>query len=172
MRKYFICVVPFALFTACSGEKEKKEDEPVNDKPAKEETVSLNSLNWILGSWKNDSPEISVIEAWEITNDSTWTGMSYGIQKNDTVFSESIVLEKHGKDLFYIPTVKDQNEGKPVEFKMTQMNENEVIFENPRHDFPQKIHYKKISADSVVAEVSGTHNGKPAMELFPMKRVK
>ena len=55
---------------------------------------------------------------------------------------------------------------------MTDGGDDFMVFENPEHDFPTKITYKKINADSIVAEISGNRNGKQASELFPMKRAK
>ena len=44
------------------------------------------------------------------------------------------------------------------------------MFENPGHDFPKKISYTKITNDSLVAEISGQQQGKPASEKFAMKK--
>ena len=52
-------------------------------------------------------------------------------------------------------------------------NENEnLTFENPKHDYPNKIVYKKINNDSLVATIYGIKNGKVSKENFPMKRKK
>lgn len=46
------------------------------------------------------------------------------------------------------------------------------MFENPKHDFPNKIIYKKITSDSIFAQIFGNENGVKKFENFPMKRVK
>ena len=75
-------------------------------------------------------------------------------------------------NLFYIPNVNNQNGGLPVRFATKTVSDMELVFENPQHDFPQIISYTKINADSLVAEISGTINGKERKQTFPMKRVK
>ena len=48
--------------------------------------------------------------------------------------------------------------------------ENEFAFENPKHDYPQKIVYKKVSDTNLVATISGKQQGKPSSESFPMTK--
>ena len=40
-----------------------------------------------------------------------------------------------------------------VAFKMTKQTANEVVFENPAHDYPQRVTYRR-DGDSVIATVS------------------
>ena len=90
----------------------------------------------------------------------------------DTLSSETVSLQQTASGVFYIATVKGQNNDKSVPFKLTSATTTHLIFENPTHDFPQKITYTKISADSMVAEISGKVNGKASAQQFPMRRVK
>ena len=92
------------------------------------------------------------------------------IAYNDTVFSESISLELRENELFYIPTVGDQNNAQPINFKFISIENNEIIFENKEHDFPQRIIYKNPESDSLYARVEGNDNGKFRKEEFFMKR--
>lgn len=132
----------------------------------------LEKADWFLGEWQNNSPEGNATEVWEKENDSTFVGKSYFVIGKDTVSSETISLEQNGKQLFYIPTVKDQNAGQPVKFTITSSSSNQLIFENPKHDFPQKISYTQKTNDSLLAEISGIMNGKLNSQKFPMTRVK
>jgi hypothetical protein len=67
--------------------------------------------------------------------------------------------------------VANQNLGLPVKFKEKSIKEQEFIFENLDHDFPQTITYTRISADSLVAEISGIKDGEARRQRFPMKRL-
>tara|TARA_Y100000815_G_scaffold271620_1_gene298650 strand:- start:17925 stop:18092 length:168 start_codon:yes stop_codon:yes gene_type:complete len=53
---------------------------------------------------------------------------------------------------------------------MTAINDSLIVFENPEHDYPQKIAYRKVNADSLVAEISGKPKGIMHSEKFPMKK--
>ena len=132
----------------------------------------IEKANWLIGQWQNSSSEGNATETWNKLNDSTFRGESYFVVGKDTVSSETIGLEQRGKELFYIPTIKEQNGGQPVKFTLTNSSNNQLIFENPKHDFPQKISYTKISTDSLLAEISGIVEGKQNSQKFPMIKVK
>ncbi|MXN90249.1 hypothetical protein GR160_03335 [Flavobacterium sp. Sd200] len=143
--------------------------------PEKQQTKSYPSLekaNWLIGNWGNASSEGVLTEFWKKTNDSVYHGESYFVVKSDTVFSENIELEETNGKLAYVVTVPGQNNEKPVRFEMTSIAGDSIIFENPQHDYPNKISYKKITNDSLVAKIAGIQNGKPTSETFTMKRQK
>lgn len=83
------------------------------------------------------------------------------------VVFENIRLVQEHDDLFYIPTVKNQNDGLRVRFSTKTISETQLVFENPQHDFPQIISYTTITADFLVAEISGTKNGEAHLENQP-----
>jgi hypothetical protein len=45
----------------------------------------------------------------------------------------------------------------------------ELVFENPSHDFPQRVIYRKVP-DGLLARIEGVINGKPRGEDYPFKR--
>jgi len=53
---------------------------------------------------------------------------------------------------------------------MTSANNNQIVFENPKHDYPNKITYSLVEKDSLIAEISGLKKGKPYTEIFVMKK--
>lgn len=144
------------LLNACSPES-------VND---------LEKAEWLLGIWENKSAEGISYESWRRISNREYAGKSYTVQNGDTVIFESIRLVQEPRGLWYIPAVKDQNKGLPVRFKGKSVSETEAVFENPEHDFPQIISYKKIGANALEAEISGTLQGKEQKQTFRMKRVK
>jgi len=139
---------------------------------AQQKSHPIAQAKWLIGSWKNQSAKTLDIETWKKLNDSTFLGGSYSLAGTDTVSSEQIRLEQHAGKLYYIPTVKNQNNGKAVTFTLTSSNKKQLVFENPEHDFPQKITYTQITKDSLLAEISGLRKGKIKAIQFPMKRVK
>lgn len=130
----------------------------------------LEKVSWMLGEWGNTSAEGSLTETWTKSNDSTYTGKTVFVAGKDTMFTETIEIVQDKNELFYNTAVSNQNEGKAVSFKGSAVTETQVVFENPKHDFPQKIAYNKISADSLIAEISGMKAGKESKESYPMKK--
>jgi hypothetical protein len=132
----------------------------------------ISKAEWLIGTWENKTPKGIIYETWSKRNDKEFSGMSYIIKEKDTIIFENIQLVQEQDDLFYIPTVKNQNDGLPVHFVAKTISETQLVFKNPQHDFPQIISYTKISADSLVAEISGTKNGQERKQIFTMKRLK
>jgi len=146
------------MFISCQNKLEKKFDK-------------LEKMNWLLGNWENEMPEGVLTETWTKENDSTFSGTTYFIiNKKDTVHSETIILKQLNDELVYRPTVKGQNNDEPVDFKLSSESENSFSFENPKHDYPKKIVYKKVNETSLVATISGIQQGKQSSESYPMKK--
>lgn len=118
----------------------------------------FNKFNWLEGKWERITEKSSSFEIWKKAGDNLFAGESFTIKNDDTVSYESIRLEIIGDEIFYIPTVKGQNEDKPVYFKLISYDD-EAIFENKEHDFPQRIIYTH-TVDSLKARIEGEINGK------------
>lgn len=124
----------------------------------------------MLGEWEGTIDSIEVTEIWKKENNNMLVGKSFSLKQNDTISAESIQLELQGDTVFYIPKVKNQNEGQQVKFALTSFTDHLLTFENPLHDFPQKITYHLINNDSLVAEISGLYKGQMQSEKFPMHK--
>lgn len=135
------------------------------------QTNDITKAEWLTGTWENKTARGSIYETWNKTSETELAGKSYIVKEKDTVVFENIRLVQEKDGLFYIPAVKNQNDGLPVRFANKTISETQLVFENPQHDFPQVISYTKITPDSLVAEISGTKNGRERRQLFPMKRV-
>lgn len=59
----------------------------------------------------------------------------------------------------------------PATFLSTTIADSTVLFENPAHDFPQKIGYKRDGADSLTGWIEGTEKGQQRRIEFPYRRV-
>ena len=107
-------------------------------------------FNWLIGTWQEDE---NSFEVWK-EEGSFLAGSSYKIDKsgNKTV-TEEIKLIKRGSDFYYVPDVAG-TQG-PIEFKITSFDQNSFTAENPEHDFPKKIMYKKINEKQLDATISG-----------------
>jgi hypothetical protein len=50
------------------------------------------------------------------------------------------------------------------------MDTNEVVFENPEHDFPQRIIYRLIANGKLLGRIEGVVDGTERSADFPMTR--
>lgn len=131
---------------------------------------SLSAQNkfpdFLVGTWLTEDG--SSYEHWDKLSAVSMKGYSYVVKNGEIKVNEYLDLIERKDGTFYIPTVIGQNNGKPVEFKLTA-SDSGFIFENKAHDFPKKICYKKLSADAIFVEVSGEKNNGFS---FTMKRSK
>jgi hypothetical protein len=95
-------------------------------------------------------------------------GMSRTVANEKTVEYEFIVLRQDANgDIFYVAKPSGQPE---ASFKLTRGSATEAVFENPEHDFPQRISYKLNPDGTLLAAIDGTKAGKIRRVEFPYKR--
>jgi len=159
MQKAITILILILTFASC-----KKSDSNEKDK--------IKAAHWLLGNWENNSVDGNLSETWKKVNDSLFIGESYFIKGKDTLHFEKIQMKQKGENLFYISTIRGQNSDKPVTFKHNDTIAKQLVFENPKNDFPQKISYSQITKDSIIIQISGIQQGKPSSERFSMKKSK
>jgi hypothetical protein len=169
MNLYLKIVLIFILIAGLYGCNSSKQEEATT---ISSKVNLLDTATWFIGTWQNQTSEGLFTEQWSQKNDSVYSAIStVVVNHQDTVFFESILLEQKKSELFYTVSVKDQNKELPVSFKLVNTTVNQLVFENPTHDFPTRITYLKISEDSIVASISGLIDGKEKIEQFPMKKI-
>lgn len=166
---FSLIIVFISIFViGCKKETQTTEVQTEN----KKEFHQLEKAKWLFGNWENLTAESNFREIWKQKNDSTMSAESFVTVQKDTVFHEKVDLIQRNDSLFYMVSVVGQNNEKPVSFYLTQSTENLLVFENPKHDFPNKIEYNKKGKDSIVAKIYGLKDGKEISEEFPMTRSK
>lgn len=133
--------------------------------------AQLAKAEWMLGSWQQQSARGTMVEVWKRSSDSSFVGRSYMLKGKDTIELEAMRLVQRGNMLCFIATDTNQNDGLPVTFTSITIDDDQVIFENEAHDFPQKISYKRAGTDSLKAQISGTIDGQTKARDFPMRRI-
>lgn len=131
----------------------------------------LNRAKWLLGEWEKTDSLGTLKEIWETQDDSTFVGQSYYIQnKKDTVHSEQIELMQDKEHLIYRATIQGENNDEPIAFQMIKGEDSLLIFENRKHDYPQKIEYKLKTKNFIITTISGKLKGKINLEEYSMKK--
>ncbi len=104
-----------------------------------QEKTDMQKLLWIADSWVSASGETTSYEEWKIVNDNLYEGGSKTVKDGKTIFSETLKIESNADGIFYVADVA--HNPAPVKFKLTSVSDTSAVFENPIHDFPQKITY-------------------------------
>lgn len=120
--------------------------------------------HFLQGTWKMENKEI--YEHWDSVNNQHLKGLSYEIKNGQMAVSEYLDISRKNGEVTYTATVLNQNKGKEVRFKLSK-TDSTFTFENPDHDFPKKVFYKKISDTEVFVRVS---DGKQKASAFKMHK--
>ena len=93
--------------------------------------------------------------------------MGRTVRDGKLVEYESVVLREQVGQLAY----EAHPSGQPsAVFMASKVDGSTVIFENPAHDYPQRVGYTR-NGDSLLAWIDGTANGKTRRVEFPYRRV-
>jgi len=129
----------------------------------------MAKLRWLVGTWHGETRNGGQFyETWVVAKDGSMHGSGFRVLKGDTVFGEGLRIEKRDRDLYYVAAVNEN--AAPAEFKMTAQRSFKTIFENPEHDFPQRITYQRRKDGSLYVTAELLDGGRK-LEFF-MKRVK
>ena len=123
------------------------------------DAAELDDLAWLEGTWQRESSRGPIYERWVRLSDSTWEGDSWREQATDGQQRplESLLLAEMGGELFYIPKVAENP--LPVPFKLTSLADGRAVFDNPQHDFPQRIVYERKSETAMTVRIEGPGEG-------------
>ena len=119
-----------------------------------QQKTKLQNLQWLAGNWQIQTKNGVLVESWEMLNDSSFTGQSFLLKADGSKqILENIELVYRLNEVFYIPTVEDQNNHQPVKFKLTVYNEKAFTAVNNGHDYPKRIRYTLQGTDSIHASI-------------------
>ena len=127
----------------------------------------LDRLAWLQGCWELTASGRTVQESWMGPRDGSMLGMSRTVEGGKMIGYESILIREQNGRLAY----EAHPSGQPTAtFLSTSVGEASVLFENPKHDFPQKIGYRR-DGDALLAWIEGNANGAARRTEFPYHRV-
>jgi len=132
-------------------------------------TNVVSHLGWISGCWQQTGANGRLVEEqWMTPRGNTMMGMSRTVRGDSLVEFEQLRISEQGGKAVYHALPSGQQ---PSEFTANAVSDTMVVFENPQHDFPQRIIYRKRGTDSIVARIEGTMNGKSRGVDFPYVKV-
>jgi hypothetical protein len=136
--------------------------------PAMTQPVDLNRLQWLAGCWASTSAEAGTGEVWMAPAGGSLLGMSRTVKGGRTVAHEFMQIRAlaDGRLAF----IAEPSGQRRTEFPLKSLTDTEVVFENPTHDFPQRVAYRFEAPDTLRARIEGLRNGNLRVIEFPMRR--
>jgi hypothetical protein len=137
---------------------------------AQSKAYSLEKFGFMAGCWESaGGKDRTMSEQWMKPAGGMMMGMGRTTSGGKAVDYEFMRIEQRGEDVFFIAQPKANATETP--FKLIRLDENSAVFENPGHDFPQRVMYRLTKEGSLAARIEGTVQGKAKGIDFPMVRV-
>ena len=123
---------------------------------------------WLAGCWEQRTGNRESLEMWMAPAGGMMLGSSRTVAGGKVREYEQLLLKAEGGKLVYTASPSGQA---TVSFTSTAVSDSSFTVENPQHDFPQRIIYRRRGADSLVARIEGPGpSGTRGMD-YPMRRV-
>ena len=121
------------------------------------QTASIKDVAWLQGCWEQRDGDRVVEERWMPPRAGGMIGVGRTTRGEKLIEHEYIVLTERDGRLAYEAHPSGQA---TATFMSRPMAGHEVVFEDPTHDFPQRVHYKR-TATGLDAEISLADGKKP-----------
>jgi hypothetical protein len=125
--------------------------------------VKRRDLDYLVGTWKVKDKES--YEVWQKRSPDEYAGYAYRIKDGQQRITETLSIQVVNGMITYRATVPDQNQGQTISFPLDPEIPDALSFENPEHDFPKKIKYRRLDENTIAVQVSGADEQGFAYEL-------
>jgi hypothetical protein len=122
------------------------------------------------GCWEVNDNGVVTTERWAKPTENLMIGSSQTVKNGKTVSFEFLRIVNNGTGMAYV--AKPSSAQTETPFAVSKAGGKEIVFENLKHDFPQRIIYRSDRPDSLFARIEGMQNGKLEGMDIPMKRVR
>jgi len=127
----------------------------------------ITAVGWLQGCWQMTAGDRVVEEQWMAPRAGVMLSAGRTVRGSTLVEWEWVLLREKDGTLEYEAHPSGQAS---AVFTARSATDNEVVFENPTHDFPQRVGYRR-DKDSLLAWIEGTAGGKLRRVEFPYRRV-
>jgi hypothetical protein len=124
------------------------------------------ALDWLAGTWTQAKGEEVVSESWIGPRNGVLVAVNLTTRGTLRKSHEFLRIADTPEGFSYFASPGGRP---PVEFKLKEMGERRVVFENAAHDFPQRILYWR-DGDALVARIEGRVGGKDRGEEWRFLR--
>jgi hypothetical protein len=135
---------------------------------AQDQKPQVQQLSWMAGCWELRQGARLTQEQWLKPAGQSMLGMARTVAGDKTVFTEHLQIREQDGGLVLSVSIGIGNRATP--FRAVRVAAKEIVFENPEHDFPQRIIYRQEAEGSLLGRIEGQEKGKSRAIDFPMKR--
>jgi hypothetical protein len=123
--------------------------------PAK---AAIGDMAWLADAWVGTMGTRSIEERWSPPLGGAMLGLSRTVSRDRMVAFEFLRIVERNGGLVY---VAQPGGTPPTEFVLTELSGTRAVFENPRHDSPQRIVYELSAERRLSASIGFIQGGRP-----------
>ena len=113
----------------------------------------VEALAWLTGCWSRLDAETGSGEQWMAPAGGTMLGVSRTVREGHTLEYEFVVIRATPDGT---PIYQAHPSGQAsAEFRLVRTGPREAVFENPAHDFPKRITYRRTGTDAMAVRIDG-----------------
>lgn len=136
------------------------------------QTKPIPTFDFLIGNWQQKKASGTISEHWK-KKDNTFVGSSYAYSaRGDKKLTETIVIKKTNNDWYLVVTGYEKGNTGTTSFRLVKYSGNNLLFENLKHDFPQRISYQLIDKNKLSAWIEGPGEKGPLKIEFNYERIK
>ncbi len=161
------CALVLAGAVSSAAAPATRESVAAGEQPAGEPL--FESIAWMTGCWENRAEDRVVQEQWTAPLGDNMLGINRYVKDGRLRAYEFLRIEERDGRLVYIALPSGQKE---TEFAQAEIAGDTAVFENPDHDFPQRIRYRRGKDGSLLAQIEGEQGGAARRVEFHYRRVR
>jgi len=126
-------------------------------------------FSWLAGSWIEEADGVVTRELWHTPLDGAMSGVGQYTTPGKPPRFELMTITTEPAGVTFTAYLKDQP---PAAFLYKPGEPGVATFENPDHDFPQRVSYRKCGDDGadICGRIDGLDKGKPKVVEWRYRR--
>lgn len=144
----FMFLAPLLLNMISNNKKSDNKSEKI--------TEDIRNLNWLSGYWASETDDTKMEEFWLRESGNLMLGLHRDRFKSGKTFFEFLRISQTDQGIIYYASPKGRE---ATEFKLKDMSNYKVTFENLDHDFPQRIIYTLKNDTTLISRIEGLISG-------------
>ena len=105
-----------------------------------------NKLSWLKGTWASSHQAIAAEETWTWDDDEKcYSASGFMTQYTDTLYTQTLKIHSEKEDIFLSVKSSSKIETKEAFFKLTNSNQDSLVFQNVFDQYPMYIIYVNAS---------------------------
>lgn len=130
---------------------------------------TIDQVAWLAGCWAADGAEAGSVEHWLAPAAGTMFGINRSVRGGRLSQFEFMAIRTAADGRLVFVALPGGRHA--TEFAARSVAAGEVVFENARHDFPNRVVYRRTGERTMLGRIEGMANGEARAVDFPFTRV-